>query len=334
MTLGRVLEECCLASERKAIPILGFAWAKEKGYALGDLVKSSRMQADLYAYIASETETAAVTGLHDMSVEAEAFGCEAVITEYEAPGVTGCIVRDAEEAEKLEVPQAGAGRTGIVIEAVRLYKEKGMEKPLIANMTGPFSLTGFLMDVNEILYMLYDEPETVHTVLGKAVSFLKEYGRQMKQAGADGLLIAEPLTGVLSPELAAEFSMPYVKELIDELQEKDFPVIYHNCGSSAGAMLKEIFSQGAAACHFGNATDLGAAIEAAPEGCCVMGNIDPVSGFEKGTPESIYASTLELIRKCGHYPKFIASSGCDVPVSAPNGNIRAFFQAVRDSGTK
>ncbi|MBO4367973.1 MAG: uroporphyrinogen decarboxylase family protein [Clostridia bacterium] len=331
MKLKQVLGECCIASKRKAIPILGFAAAKEKGYLLGELVKSSEKQAGLYEFIASETETAAVTALHDMSVEAEAFGCEAVITEYEAPGVAGCIVSDGETAEKLEIPSAGAGRTDAVIEALRLYKERGMDKPVIANMTGPFSLTGFLMDVNEILYTLYDEPETVHLVLSKAVSFLKEYGVSLKQAGADGLLVAEPLTGVLSPNLAAEFSMPYVKELIDALQDEDFPVIYHNCGSSAGAMLPEIYSQGAAAYHFGNATDLGAAIESAPEGCYIMGNIDPVSGFQNGTPESIYGSTKELILKCCHYPEFIASSGCDVPVSTSMENIRAFFQAVRDS---
>ena len=57
--------------------------------------------------------------------------------------------------------------------------------------------------------------------------------------------MAEPLTGMLSPNLAEEFSHPYVERIVDAVQDDSFAVIYHNCGnnvcswrtpSSAGAM--------------------------------------------------------------------------------------------------
>ncbi len=39
-----------------------------------------------------------------------------------------------------------------------------------------------------------------------------------KAVGANGVVVAEPLTGLLSPDLAAEFSEPYMKQVIDAVQ--------------------------------------------------------------------------------------------------------------------
>ena len=38
----------------------------------------------------------------------------------------------------------------------------------------------------------------------------------------------------------------------------------------------------------------------------------------------------ELLDKCGSYPNFILSSGCDIPASASWDNINAFFEALKD----
>jgi uroporphyrinogen decarboxylase len=61
-----------------------------------------------------------------------------------------------------------------------------------------------------------------------------------------------------------------------------------------------------------------------------MGNIDPSSEFRNGTPESIYAATTELLKKCSKYPNFVLSSGCDIPPLSPWENIDAFFKASED----
>lgn len=55
----------------------------------------------------------------------------------------------------------------------------------------------------------------------------------MRNAGADGIIMAEPLAGLLSPELATEFSEPYVKEVFDAVKSDDFAAVYHNCGNGA-----------------------------------------------------------------------------------------------------
>ena len=185
------------------------------------------------------------------------------------------------------------------------------------------------MDVTEILFSCYDEPETVHLVLEKATAFLIRYARAMQEAGADGILLAEPLAGVLGPAMAKEFSVPYVKKLIGAVQTDDFAVIYHNCGDTVSCMLEDIFSQGAAAYHFGNAADMEKVLRQAPESCLCMGNLDPAGILAGGTVEAVAEATARLVRACGGYENFLLSSGCDIPAHAPWENIEAFFAAAR-----
>ena len=176
------------------------------------------------------------------------------------------------------------------------------------------------------MYLCFDEPETVHTVLDKATRYLIQYGQAMKDAGADGIMMAEPLAGILSPDMAADFSVPYVQRIIAALQDEDFAVIYHNCGNAVPQMLDELYSQGAAAYHFGNAVNMAQIMASTPEDILVMGNIDPAGQFAGGTEESITAATRELMKTCGRYPNFLPSSGCDIPAHASWKNIHAFFK--------
>ena len=221
------------------------------------------------------------------------------------------------------------GRIPVYIEGIRLAKEKIRSKPVLAGMIGPFSLAGRLMEVTEIMYICFDEPAAVHVVMEKCTAYLIAYGMALKQAGADGIVLAEPLTGILSPEMAEEFSFPYVKKLIAALQDEDFAIIYHNCGNSVGSMLPGIFDQGACAYHFGNAVDMSFVMAQAPEDALCMGNIDPSAAFVQGTPDFVADATRELLSQCGSYQNFVPSSGCDIPYHASWENIQAFFDALQ-----
>nr|MBR4282051.1 uroporphyrinogen decarboxylase family protein [Clostridia bacterium] len=328
MTIRNLLWDAARVGNKKALPILSFPAAQKLGVTVETLVKSAELQAKAMEIVARDTATIAAVSLMDLSVEAEAFGASVRFTEDEVPAITGQLVSDEDEANALQIPDLNAGRASLCIEAVRTAKAIITGKPVIAGMIGPYSLAGRLCDVTEIMYLCFDEPETVHTVLDKATRYLIQYGQAMKDAGADGIMMAEPLAGILSPNMAEEFSMPYVKQIIDALQDDDFAVIYHNCGNSVPQMLQGIYSLGAAAYHFGNAIDMGSVLRATPSDVLVMGNIDPAGQFASGTIESITAATRELLEQCGSYQNFIPSSGCDIPSHAKWVNIDAFFAAV------
>jgi uroporphyrinogen decarboxylase len=179
------------------------------------------------------------------------------------------------------------------------------------------------------MYLCFDEPDAVHTVLEKATEFLIAYGGAMKTAGADGLMMAEPLAGLLSPDMAEEFSHGYVKKIVDALQDETFSVIYHNCGNSVSHMLDGIFAIGADGYHFGNAVDMASILAELPADTVAMGNIDPAGVLRMRTPDSVRKATAVLMEKCAKYQNFVPSSGCDIPPATPWENIDAFFEAVK-----
>lgn len=186
------------------------------------------------------------------------------------------------------------------------------------------------MDMTEIMIACYDDPDIVHIVLEKATAFLTGYIEAFKNAGANGVVIAEPAAGILSPKFAAEFSSQYVKQLADKFDSDDFLVVYHNCGNGILSLMDSILSIEARALHFGNAVDMSEIMKLVPDSVVAMGNIDPSSQIRNGTPESIREATFELIEKCGKHPNFIVSSGCDIPPVSPIANIDAFFDAVEE----
>lgn len=329
MNVSKLLWDVAQSDTHRGLPILSFPAAQKLGVSVEQLVKDSELQARTMALIAGETDTLAAVSLMDLSVEAEAFGAKVQFFTDEVPAVVGQLVSDLDEAEELEVPDLTKGRAATCVEGIRLAKERITDKPVLAGMIGPYSLAGRLMDVTEIMYVCYDEPEAVHAVLEKATAYLIQYAGAMKQAGADGIVIAEPLAGILSPDMAAEFSHPYVKKVVEAMQAEEFAVIYHNCGNSVSHMLPGIFSIGSAAYHFGNAVDMGAVMAAAPADCLCMGNIDPASQFVQGTPESMAKATRQLLEKCGSYKNFVISSGCDIPYHAKWENIQAFFDSIK-----
>lgn len=328
MNIRNLLWEAAKVGAKKAMPILSFPAAQKMGISVETLVKSAALQAQAMEIVARETATIASVSLMDLSVEAEAFGAQVRFAADEVPAIIGQLVSDEDEANALAVPDLSAGRASLCIEAVRTAKQNITDKPVLAGMIGPYSLAGRLMDVTEIMYLCFDEPETVHTVLDKVTQYLIQYGQAMKDAGADGVMMAEPLAGILSPDMAEEFSMPYVKRIIDALQDDDFAVLYHNCGNSVPQMLEQIYQLGAAAYHFGNAIDMEAVMKVTPADILVMGNIDPAGQFAGSTVDSITAATKDLLAKCGSYPNFVPSSGCDIPAHAKWDNIQAFFCAV------
>ena len=316
---------------KKPMPILSFPSVSLLGVGVRELISDSTLQARGMQAVAEKTPAAASVSFMDLSVEAECFGATVTVADDEVPTIKGRIINDADEAEALVVPKVGSGRTQIYLDAIKKAKENITDRPVFAGMIGPFSLAARLFDVSEIMMDCYDDPDMVHAVLQKCTQFLTAYAKAYREAGANGIVMAEPVAGLLSPSLEEEFSAPYVKQIVDGVQNDDFIVIYHNCGDNVPKMLPSILSTGAAAYHFGNAVDLEKDIlEKVPANIVVMGNIDPVGVLRMGSPESVREATTELLKKCTAYPNFVLSSGCDMPPKTPWENINAFFAAAED----
>ncbi len=313
--------------KKKALPILSFPGVQLLGISVKEMISSAQKSASCIKAIADRYNAAAAVSLMDLSVEAEAFGSEVKFSENEVPTVLGKLVKTYEDALSLKVPKVGEARTGICVDAIKTVKTQISDRPVLGGIIGPFSLSGRLMGMTDIMINCYEEPEFVHETLKKAAGFLTSYAKAMKAAGADGILMAEPAAGLLSPRLCAEFSSHYVREIVSETRSEDFIVIYHNCGNTL-PLIDSILTIGADAYHFGDAVDMVKMLEKIPSHIPVMGNLSPAEHFLNGTPNSVYDATIKLLERTQSYGNFIPSSGCDIPPQSPIENIDAFFKAV------
>lgn len=330
MNMRQWLKESMAAEKKKALPVLSFPAVQLLGVTVKELISDSDVQSDGMAAVAARCPSAASVSLMDLSVEAECFGAEIQVSEKEVPTVIGSVVTDMEDAENLTVPPVGSGRTGIYVDAIRKALQKITDRPVFAGVIGPYSLAGRLQGLSEIMPNCFEFPEMVHLTLEKATEFLLAYIQEYKKAGAHGVVMAEPAAGLLSPELCSEFSSAYIRKIVDEVQDDNFIVIYHNCGSAIHHLVPSILETGAAAYHFGNAVPLTKMLEQFPEDVMVMGNVDPAKVFRQGTPELVCEATLEVLNACSGYKNFIISSGCDIPPATRWENIDAFFRTVEE----
>lgn len=329
MNMREWIEDMKAQPVKKPMPVLSFPGIQfMDGVTVRTLVQDSQLQAACMKEVASRVDASASVSFMDLSVEAEAFGAEIVMFDEDVPAVRGALVSSLEEAEALEVPAVYTGRTGVCIDAIRLAKEQITDRPVFAGVIGPFSLAGRLVDVSEAMVYCYEEPEMLHALLEKCVAFSIAYIREFKKAGANGVVLAEPLSGVISPEHEREFSAPYVRQIVEAVQDDEFLVIYHNCGNYTYLMTDSIAQSGCLAYHFGNSVDMEQMLRQMPRDVLVMGNVDPAGQFRNGTPESMKEAAGKLMEACGGYSNFVPSSGCDIPPVASWDNIHAFFDSV------
>lgn len=328
MNMNKWIGKMIFDEDKKALPILSFPSVQLLFVTVKELVTDSNYQALGMKMIADKYQMPAALSFMDLSVEAEAFGANSVYAVDEVPTIIGHIIETDEEAEALKVPQVGAGRTGICVDGVRKALKLITDRPVFAGCIGPFSLAGRLMDVNEVMLYCYEEPEMVHKILRKVTDFLIDYIMEYKKVGAHGIVMAEPLAGMLSPQLIQEFSTNYVKEIVDKTQDEGFIIIYHNCGNYVVQLAEQIVDTGCKAFHFGDAIDMRKIMKLMPSDCLVMGNVSPSKQFRNGTPNSVRIETVRVLESCKEFRNFVVSSGCDIPPLTEFDNIDAFFEAV------
>lgn len=328
MNMKKWIKDYIDAPVKKAMPILSFPGIQIIGHTVDELVRDGHLQALCMEAIAKRyPKMAAAVSLMDLSVEAEAFGASVIYSQDDVPTMHGALIEDEDAADALVVPEVGAGRTGECVKGIKEAKELITDRPVLAGIIGPYSLAGRLLDMTEIMILCYEEPEMVETVLEKATAFLVEYAKAFKTAGADGIVMAEPAAGLLSPNLIEEFSNPYVQKVREAVEDENFLVMYHNCGNITPLMDK-VADLNMLAYSVGNAIDMEDAMKGLQADSIVIGNIDPAGVIRNSTPDVVKAETKALMERCSKYNNFVIASGCDIPPMTPLANLDAFFEAV------
>lgn len=314
--------------EVTAIPVMTHPGIEQNGHTVSEAVKDGRVQAEAVVALARKYPSAAACTIMDLTVEAEAFGAEIAFSDEAVPAVVGHLLSQVEDIYSLQVPSLSAGRIPQYLKANLLAVREINDRPLLGGCIGPFSLAGRLYDMSEMMVLIYENPEAAHQLLSKCTDFIGKYCLALKQTGANGVVMAEPAAGLLSNDDCRTFSSPYVRRIVERVQDDDFAVVLHNCGNT-GQCTEAMVSTGAAAYHFGNKCRMEEVIGEVPSTALAMGNIDPVSVFKDGTLELMRQTVHDLLDKMQAYPNFVLSSGCDTPPHTPIAQIDTFFETLK-----
>jgi len=329
MNMTQWMQQIINNRHRQAIPVMTHPGIEMAGNSIREAVQSGVVHARAIQVINGHFPVAAATSVMDLTLEAEAFGCRIDFPLHEMPNITGRLVSGAQDIDTLAIPDLSSGRIPHYLEAARLTLGNIQDKPVLGGVIGPFSLAGRLYDMSEIMVAIYTEPDAIHLLLEKCTLFVLSYCRELKRLGCSGVVMAEPAAGLLSNDDCLVFSTPFVKRIVDEVQDDNFLVVLHNCGNRGhctGAMLQT----GAGALHFGNAINMAEALEQCPSDMLILGNIDPVGVLKLLPPQEVKKTVTSLLKATAGFKNFVLSTGCDVPPNVPADNIKAFFDALHE----
>ena len=318
------------STRRVAIPIAVYPGLALTHACVRDVVSNPRAQVEAQMALHERYQTPFLLSAMDLSAEAEAFGCQIHFSETAVPAVMGRRVTNVEQAQRLAVPEPGDKRTMVQLEAVRGLHAMANGSLVLGGCIGPFSLAARLVGVSEALELTLADPSLMHVVLEKSAAFLTNYLRAFRSAGADGVMIAEPAAGLLSPRGLTAFSSAYLKTMAAALADGRFALVLHNCAAKS-LHWPAILETGLKSFHFGAPMDMAAGLATAPFDVVLCGNLDPAGVFCRLSADEVKLRTTDLLAATAGRRNFVLSSGCDLPAGTPLANLDAFFVAAKSA---
>jgi hypothetical protein len=216
-------------------------------------------------------------------------------------------------------------------DAIAACREAGLVpfSPAIATIpleyfSGPRTMKGFLLD-------LYRIPDKVQAAMDAAMPFLVRNMREMiRQWDLVGLWAFDSGRGAseyLDPALWERFVFPYAKQLVEAaVEEGAIPVLHLDSNWTRDLERFRELPGGKCVLALDGKTDIFRAKQVLGDHMCIMGDV-PASLLSVGTPEDVSSYCRQLLRKIGP-SGFILSSGCDIPVTAKYGNVKAMADSV------
>jgi len=301
------------------VPIVSYPVARLLNLDLRKcLLEDPRLHADFICRVGEMLEIDAYLPLLDLTVEAELFGAKVDFSKHEAPRINNKL--DIDEIHRIE-----RTRIPLMVETARVAADKKLPgKPLGFYVTGPLTVLSQILGVERVMLHFARRSERIFLLLDSITDVCVEYARRLADAGVDFLMIADPASSLLSVGLFRIFSMPYLERLIKEISTD---LILHICGK-AGHLLEDISELGATGISIDQNVQLEEASSKLPKEMLIFGNYNPVNILLK-SPKEIEEDVFKMLEHVRCDRRIVASTGCDIPPTAPIENINAFIRASK-----
>jgi len=215
-------------------------------------------------------------------------------------------------------------------------RQHAPELSLHGEVFSPFSQLMELLDFEQLLFALIDDPVKVEACLDALAEGTAELMRIQAAAGVDAVLISSAFagSGFISREHYRRFVLPYEQRAIERFRVAfpDVPVYTHTCGA-IGDRLELLEATGTNGIDTLDPPPLGD-VELADAKRRVgarlflKGNMDPVNTLLLGSPATVRADALQRLRVGAPGSGYILSTACSVPPATPPENIMVLREAA------
>ncbi len=259
-----------------------------------------------------------------LAVEAESMGCE---VDLGSGGRTPEVVKSPfDDPREIEIPDnfETSGRIPVICEAVEILHERYDNLPVCVGITGPFTVAGHMIGVEEILKMINLDYWGVDEAVEVATEAVMAYIKELNEVKPDVICVADPTSSgdLLSPLDFQQISRPPLEDIEKAMKSQN---VLHICGHT-GNMLKDMLSCGYNGISIEEAVDMRYAQEVKAslgDKCQVCGNISTSRTLFRGTPEEVRTEVLQALEKGVD----VVAPSCGIAASSPLVNIQAMVNA-------
>jgi uroporphyrinogen decarboxylase len=245
-------------------------------------------------------------------------------------------VRTAADVDALPIPDPHKD-LGYVMDAVStIRKELNGSVPLIGFAGSPWTLATYMVeggsskDFRMAKALAFNEPETMHRLLDKlAVSVIAYLNGQIK-AGAQAVQIFDTWGGALSHNAYREFSLNYMKKIVDGLirdhDGRPVPVILFT--KNGGQWLESLSDTGATALGLDWTTDIGQARQRVGGQVALQGNMDPTMLY--ASPKRIREEVATILASYGQGSGHVFNLGHGITPEVDPEHAKVFIESVHE----
>jgi uroporphyrinogen decarboxylase len=206
--------------------------------------------------------------------------------------------------------------------------------PLIGFSGSPFTLACYMIegegstDFRTVKTLLYSRPDLLHHILHINAAAIVGYLNAQIAAGAQTVMLFDTWGGVLSPSAYREFSLFYIRQIIDGLKKETGGVRVPNIvfTKGGGLWLEAIAACGCDAVGLDWMTDINDARRRVGTRVALQGNLDPM--ILMSNPESIRRETGRILEAYGQGSGHVFNLGHGISRFTPPDHARAFVDAV------
>jgi uroporphyrinogen decarboxylase len=271
----------------------------------------------------------------DILTVPDAMGLGLYFAEGEGPRFERPL-REEWEVRDLTVPDPYDHLRYVLDACAQIRRALNDEVPLIGFSGSPFTLACYMIegrssqDFVELKRMLYGRPDLLHRILDLNAQAVAAYLNAQIESGVQAVMLFDTWGGVLSHAAFHEFSLPYLRAVLEQLRRShDGQTVPRTVFTKGGgAWLESLADTGADCLGVDWTVDLGAARRRVGKKVALQGNLDP--GVLFAPPEVVRSEAARVLAAYDAGNGHVFNLGHGVSALTPPANVAVLVDAVHE----